>query len=452
MAKRIPRRDFLKLGLAATGGAVASRLVTFDPFADHQQAAVSPSSPASTTLKTPRTSREPNSTPDSTTPQTSTTIAAKAASDPATRVLVLIELQGGNDGLNTLVPIKDSAYRSLRSKVSLPDNKLLTFTDEYSLHPSLARISKRDLAVVAGVGVANPDGSHFEMMRRWWTGDINGSANPTTGFLGRIADTIGSKDAPAVALGLGQGASTTLESAWAPTLRLGNIDAAQLFRENRDDGMLTTFQNGFRKLSENSGDAALARAMVQTGMGQALGAARLLGGPEPTPTDKTDVPDTGLGNSLRAVLPLVRQPELGLRIIHLTHDGFDTHENALDQQAQRFEELDAAIDGFFAALDREGLSDRVLVATTSEFGRRAKDNDSNGLDHGAASVALLVGPVNRGVYGEYPSLSKLDDDDNLKATVSMGAYYATLASWFGVDRTDVLGTGVDAPLDKVFKA
>jgi uncharacterized protein (DUF1501 family) len=450
MPKRIPRRDFIKLGLAATGGAVASRLVSFDPFTDHGAA-----SPPSI-----QTSGRPNASPatrpaisvgGSSAPQTSTTLLAKSPSDPATRVLVMIEFQGGNDGLNTLVPIKDPAYRSLRSKVSLPDDKLLRFTDEFSLHPSLARVAKRDLAVVAGVGVANPDGSHFEMMRRWWTGDLNGKTNPTTGFLGRIADTIGSKDSPAVALGLGQGASTTLTSAWAPTLRLGGIDAAQLFRENSDDRMLTTFQNGFRHLSENATDVAPARALVQSGMGQALGAARLLGGPETTATDKTDLPDTGLGNSLRAVLPLVRQPQLGLRIVHLSHDGFDTHENALDQQADRLDEFDAAVDGFFAALDRDGLSDRVLVATTSEFGRRAKDNDSNGLDHGAASVALLVGPVNRGVFGEYPSLTQLDDEDNLKATVSMGAYYATLASWFGVDRNDVLGSGVDAPLDKVFK-
>jgi uncharacterized protein (DUF1501 family) len=450
MPKRIPRRDFIKLGLAATGGAVASRLVSFDPFADHN--AATPEAARPTTRGTRPAGSQPSTpTTAASGPLATTTVLARQPSDPTTRVLVVIELQGGNDGLNTVVPIKDSTYRSLRSKVSLPDDKLLPFTDEFALHPSLARIAKRDLAVVAGVGVANPDGSHFEMMRRWWTGDITGTANPNTGFLGRIADIIGSKDSPAVGLALGQGSSTMLTSAWAPTLALGDIGAAQLFRENREDDMLTKFQNSFRLLSETKDDASAVRAMVQNGMSQSLNSARLLGGPEPAETDKTDLPDTKLGNSLRDVLPLVRQSQLGLRIVHLGHDGFDTHENALDQQANRLTEFDAAVDGFFAALDREGLSDRVLVATTSEFGRRAKDNGSNGLDHGAASVAMLVGPVNRGVFGEYPSLTKLDDDDNLKATVSMGAYYATLASWFAVDRTDVLGTGVDAPFDKLFK-
>lgn len=427
----INRRDFLRFGAAASGGAAAAHFVPelLSPEAS------SPNSNAKT-LERSAPTRQSSATPDT------TAASKKTTSDGGQRTLVVIELAGGNDGLNTVIPItgaQGSAYRQLRTHVAIPEKDLVAFTDDFALHPSLKRLATRGIAVVGGVGVANPDGSHFEMQRRWATADLDGKSNPGTGFLGRLSDTIGDKDAPAIALGLGSGSSPTLNSAWAPTVNLASIGSAELFRPNRDDAMLTAFQNGFRRLANTAATPSEAgvRGAVGAGMLQALRTAGLV-------TADQDSGDEGivqsdLGRSLASAFRLLRQPSLGLRIVTVTLDGFDTHSGMLDQHAQRLNELDEAVDGFLNAVERAGMADRVLVATTSEFGRRAKDNGSNGLDHGAASIAMLAGPVRKGMHGEYSSLSSLDSEDNLKANVDMGDYFATLASWFDVDPTEVVG-------------
>ena len=425
------RRDFIRLGAAASGGAAA---VHFLPQIVGSSESASP---------IPRGATNPSpSTEGATSPSPS---AAKKTSvadvKGGERILVVIELAGGNDGINTVVPItgtQAAAYRRIRTHVALPEKDLVSFTKDFALHPSLKRLAARGLAVVGGVGVANPDGSHFEMQRRWATGDLDGKSNPSTGFFGRLADTIGNKDAPAIALGLGSGSSPALLSAWAPTVSLASLGSAELFRPNREDAMLTAFQDGFRRLASTAArpKAIGGRASVGNGMLQALRTAGLV------TADHEDsdegIPQSDLGRSLASAFRLIRQPSLGLRIVHVTHDGFDTHSDMLDQHAQRLNEFDEAVDAFLAAVDRAGMSDRVLVATTSEFGRRAKDNGSNGLDHGAASVALLAGAVRKGMHGEYSSLSSLDDGDNLKAKVPLGDYLATLGTWFKVDPGEIV--------------
>ena len=427
----INRRDFLRLGAAASGGAAAAHFVP-DLLSSE---ASSPNSDAKA-LERNAPPRDSSATPD-----TKAAATNMAKSDGGQRTLVVIELAGGNDGLNTVIPItgqQGSAYRRLRTHVAIPEKDLVPFTDDFALHPSLKRLAARGVAVIGGVGVANPDGSHFEMQRRWATADLDGKSNPTTGFLGRLSDTIGDKDAPAIALGLGSGSSPTLNSAWAPTVNLASLGSAELFRPNRDDAMLTAFQNGFRRLANTAAapSEASIRGAVGAGMLQALRTAGLV-------TADQDSGDEGivqsdLGRSLASAFRLLRQPSLGLRIVTVTLDGFDTHSGMLDQHAQRLNELDEAVDSFLNAVERAGMGDRVLVATTSEFGRRAKDNGSNGLDHGAASIAMLAGSVRKGMHGEYSSLSALDSDDNLKANVDMGDYLATLASWFEVDPHEVV--------------
>ena len=424
------RRDFIRLGAAASGGAAA---VHFLPQIVGSSESASPTPPA--------TSNPPPSE-GATSPSSSMAKESSAAIEKSgDRILVVIELAGGNDGINTVVPItgtQAAAYRRLRTHVALPEKDLVSFTKDFALHPSLKRLAARGLAVVGGVGVANPDGSHFEMQRRWATGDLDGKSNPTTGFFGRLADTIGHQDAPAIALGLGNGSSPALLSAWAPTVSLASLGSAELFRPNREDAMLTAFQDGFRRLASTAAPpkAIGGRASVGNGMLQALRTAGLV------TADHEDsdegIPQSDLGRSLASAFRLIRQPSLGLRIIHVTHDGFDTHSGMLDQHAQRLNEFDEAVDGFLAAVHRAGMSDRVLVATTSEFGRRAKDNGSNGLDHGAASVALLAGAVHKGMHGDYSSLNSLDDGDNLKATVPLGDYLATLGAWFKVDPGEIV--------------
>ncbi len=438
----INRREFIKFGAVGVGGAAAARVVPSLLDGDNNnRSATGPKAVSSTSTATTPSTAVAAEQPK--------TVARSAKKNGGQRVLVIVDLAGGNDGLNTVVPINDPAYRSLRTTVALDPKDLHSLGKDYGAHPSLERLTKRGLAVVAGVGVTNPEGSHFEMARRWAMADLDGHGAPTTGFFGRLADVVGSKDAPAVALGLGSGYSPALVSAWAPSINLRSLQSAEMFRPNRDDANLTAFQTAYRRMAStaSSPGASGPRADATTGMVQALRTAGLVGAGD----DGDDgLPGTDLGRSLASALRLIRQPSLGLRIIHITHDGFDTHSSAIDQHAQRLSEFDEAVDAFLGAADASGFADRVLVATTSEFGRRAKDNGSNGLDHGAASVALLAGPVNAGVHGEYASLTKLDDDDNLVAKVSMGDYFATLSSWLGVSPDDVLGKG-RAPVSGVLR-
>ena len=440
----INRREFIKFGAVGAGGAAAARFVPSLLDGDGE------GGPLSGPGAKPTSSTSTETTPSTAISTESAKTVARAAKKSASeRVLVIVDLAGGNDGLNTVVPINDPAYRSLRTTVALDEKELHSLGKEFGAHPSLERLSKRGLAVIAGVGVSNPEGSHFEMARRWAMADLDGHGAPTTGFFGRLADVVGSRDAPAVALGLGSGYSPALVSAWAPSINLRSLESAQMFRPNRDDVNLTAFQTAYRRMAStaSSPGANGPRAAAAIGMVQALRTAGLVSQDDET---NDGLPGTDLGRSLGSALRLIRQPSLGLRIIHITHDGFDTHSSAIDQHGQRLSEFDEAVDAFLGAAESSGLGGRVLVATTSEFGRRAKDNGSNGLDHGAASVALLAGPVNAGVHGEYSSLTKLDTDDNLIAKVPLGDYFATLSTWLGVSPGDVLGNG-HSPVSGVFQ-
>jgi uncharacterized protein (DUF1501 family) len=129
----------------------------------------------------------------------------------------------------------------------------------------------------------------------------------------------------------------------------------------------------------------------------------------------------------------------GVRIVHVPAGGdFDTHEAHLDRHHALLDDLDAGLDAFLADLHRRGIDDRVLVMTTSEFGRRARDNGSDGLDHGAASTMLLAGAVSSGLFGEAPSLTRLDEDDNLVATAGLDSYFGTIAErWLGVPASEL---------------
>jgi uncharacterized protein (DUF1501 family) len=155
-------------------------------------------------------------------------------------------------------------------------------------------------------------------------------------------------------------------------------------------------------------------------------------------------PDTTLGAQLAAAVRLIRAGA-GIRVVHVPFGGdFDTHEDHRSRHNNLMTELDGALDAFLQELGGLGLTQNVLVATTSEFGRRANQND-NGLDHGTATVGLLAGAIHPGVYGQHPNWTSLDTNDNLKCTVTMGDYYATLAQWMGVNHGDVLA-GTTTPL------
>jgi uncharacterized protein (DUF1501 family) len=291
--------------------------------------------------------------------------------------------------------------------------------------------------VVAGVGIARPDLSHFEMLQRWWTGDPDGKARPSTGFLGRLCDVIGDPGAPAVGVSLGLGSTQALACERVTTLSVDSGSEGLLPSPGDDDALARAWIAAQRAMAHpDRGDSALA-ATTRSSSATAL---RFSDAIANLPPSAEGYPDSDLGVQLRLAARLLADDNLGLRVVHIPMgNDFDTHSDHLTRYEAIMTEFDQAVDALRVDLEHRGIDDRVLIATFSEFGRRVPDNGSSGLDHGAASTALLMGPTNPGVFGEQPSLANLDPDDNLKATVNMTEFYATIAEgWFGVPANQVL--------------
>lgn len=361
----------------------------------------------------------------------------KVPAAKARRRLVVVEMSGGNDGMSTLVPHAMAGYGDLRSRTLVPDDDLVSMADGMGLHKNLAGLKDKGLAVVQGVGTQQPDGSHFAMMARWWRGDASGTNGLATGFLGRLCDQLADPAARVVGLSFGSGNHPAMQAAKASTLALPGAGAAgYLSGANPDDKRARAFQDAFAQMGAVVRPDALGHA--RRGMRDAVGVAQMLAGLEEE-KEPAEYPGSHLGQSLRLTARLFAADPL-VRVVHVPMGAdFDTHQNHPGRHPGLLAELNDAVVAFLSDLEGRDLADEVLVATTSEFGRTARDNGSNGLDHGTASVALLAGPVNAGLYGEHPSLTSLDADDQLVATVGFDQYYATLAeSWFGIPASEVL--------------
>jgi uncharacterized protein (DUF1501 family) len=355
------------------------------------------------------------------------------------RVLVVIELQGGNDGFSMLVPTGDARFRSLRDRAWLDPKVLTRVDDRYSIAQGLAPIASR-LSFVEGVGVPNPDLSHTAMMTRWWQGDAEGRTGDYTGFLGRLSDVLGGASGnPMTGIGLGGGTTPSLISNKPTTVALPALWTLGELVKDQDTRMRPTL----RALS-NGGSSS---AGLDSVSGSLLDAARVgirggidliepLGG---LAAKSTSYPDTALAASLSMARQLISL-DVGARVLHIAWGAFDTHTGHQYSHPDQMRTLGAALAAFHADLSKYGLANRVMVATTSEFGRRPQAN-AGGTDHGTASTMLLMGPQKAGRHGQAPDFTKLDKSGNVAATVSMADYFASLASWLGVPADAVLSSG-----------
>jgi uncharacterized protein (DUF1501 family) len=452
MSEHFSRRDMLKWMSAGAGAAaVSGGFLLVGRGADSGGQVAAPSNKRPSSKVSADSDSEPQTT-DPSTPESAPPDAGEPPTAPApdqsSRVLVVLELNGGNDGLSMFVPHGMGSYYDMRKATALAQEDVLDLDGELGLHPRLAKLHQRGLAVVEGVGSYQPDGSHFAMSDRWWSGDANGSGGYDTGMWGRLADVIGDGSAPAVAVSIGAGTHPALLSRKAGTLSLPNPDAAgYLAGAGEDDPLRRAFQRAITSYGAGPLENALGRARYSQNLASSfagrlvdLGSSDADGDGEPD--NGVAYPGSELGNSLNFASRLITSGQ-GVRIIHLTMGGYDTHENHPDSYAALMDELDAALDAFMRDLESRGVADRVLTMTTSEFGRRAADNGSSGLDHGTASSVALMGPINHGRFGQHPSLTDLEDD-NLKATVGFDQYYATVAEgWFGVPSTELFTSPVE---------
>jgi uncharacterized protein (DUF1501 family) len=365
--------------------------------------------------------------------------AAKA--DRTDRALVVVELAGGNDGLNTVIPFEDDLYHKARPALHVAGEQVQKLTDQIGLHPSMeaaARLFKDGrLCVVQGVGYPEPDRSHFRSMEIWQTGST-GKRAPSTGWLGRALDAgykEGDESIPALALTDSLPQALTADRLSVPVVRqIENFGTGVGDTPDADPPRARLLRKLSTGPTVKGEPIPFLRAQAETAYRTA---AKLR---EAAAKYQSDVDYPGdLGAQLRRAAQVIAA-NLGVRVLWVSQGGYDTHSRQAPAHQALLGELSGALAAFQKDLDKQKLTDRVLVMTFSEFGRRVDENASQGTDHGAASCLFLCGAkVKGGLAGTYPSLARLGEGD-LVHTVDFRAVYATvLEKWLGCDAEKVLG-------------
>jgi uncharacterized protein (DUF1501 family) len=379
---------------------------------------------------------------------------ARAADDAAKadrndRVLVVVELAGGNDGLNTVIPFEDDRYHKARPTLHVVKEQVQRLTEHVGLHPSMeaaAQLFKEGkLAVVQGVGYPQPDRSHFRSMEIWHTAST-AARPPSTGWLGRVLDTSykeGDDDALAgVALTDGLPQALTAEKLTVPAVRqIENFNTGVADTPDADPPRARLLRQMSTGPTVKGEPIPYLRRQAETAYRTA---AKLR---DAAANYQTDVEYPGdLGAQLRRAAQVIAA-NLGVRLLWVSQGGYDTHSKQAPAHQALLGELSGALAAFQKDMEKHKAAERVLVLTLSEFGRRVDENASQGTDHGAASCLFLCGSkVRGGLAGTYPSLEKLGEGD-LIHTVDFRAVYATiLEKWLGCEAAKLLG-GQFAPLD-----
>ncbi len=344
------------------------------------------------------------------------------------RVLVIVNLEGGNDGPSTVVPASSAAYYNARPNLAIAEGDVLSLNDRIGLNPNLSKLHKRGVTVVEGVGPTEGDLSHFAMADRWAMGDVNGSANFRTGFGGRLTDTL-YQNSPLTGVSMAS-SSPFLNGQLASGLALSGPGDLNFLRPADWDELLA-----FQEALGSFGQGLVPEAYeLLLDLGQRLASVE----EQEIDWDHPIIQEGGdLGRQLWGASDII-SADLGARVIYTELSGFDTHEDHGSQHDELLNQLDAAIDGFLDLAEEAGFADRVVVATTSEFGRRLRENDG-GLDHGSASTMLVAGAIEPQVLGVPSDLDDLDEDGNLRVTVGFDRYLGSLAQeWLGIEAGSVL--------------
>jgi len=365
--------------------------------------------------------------------------AAESASGKDT-ILVVVQLTGGNDGLNTVVPYNHDEYRKARPKLAIPAKDVLKINDAIGLHPSARGLSDLldggKLAIVQGVGYASPNRSHFESMDIWHTCLRKGNPR-TTGWLGRFLDTSHQSadvDAPAIHVGFEK---QPLALA-AENVHASSFGSPESFR--LQDGGSRQFRDAVRALTngeQQPSDPLL--GFLQSSTTSALTTSERIAEVLRDYQTPVTYPDSDFATRLKTVAQLI-DAGLKTRIYYVELDGFDTHSQQAAAHAALLQQFSGAVRAFIEDIEHHGHGDRTLVMSFSEFGRRVAENASEGTDHGAAAPMFLAGSrVRVGLAGDHPSFDDLEDGD-LKFHTDFRQVYATvLQHWLGWPSTTILG-------------
>ena len=361
--------------------------------------------------------------------------AAQASATGGDKTLVVIQLTGGNDGLNTLIPYSNGAYYAARPNIAIAKKDVLTLNADLGMHPSLRALSKfwdaGQLGWLENIGYPNPNRSHFASMAIWHTADPSQAASD--GWIGRIAETIGD---PFCASNIGNATPLALQ---AKDFSLPSISSVDGFQVKLPDGlhdpftaMLNTPRAGEAEyLQKATKQMLLNTARVQKNLSKYRSGAKY--------------PDSKFAASLQDIARLIAGGN-GQRVLYTSLGSFDTHAGQRAEQDDLLTQLAEGLAAFQADLEVQGLSDKVVVMGFSEFGRRVAENDSAGTDHGQGSVMFVLGKgVKGGIHGDSPDLESLADGDIRYKQDFRGVYAQALDSWLKLDSKEILGGKFDGP-------
>jgi uncharacterized protein (DUF1501 family) len=350
------------------------------------------------------------------------------------RVLIVIQLDGGNDGINTVVPFADAGYAKHRKVLRLSSDRLIKVNDRVGLHPALADAGKLleagQLAIVQGVSYPNPSRSHFRSMAIWHSARLDPEEHGGLGWLGRALDQ-GAQDGATAALLVGSG---------PPPVAIRGRRCVASAIEKPEDFVVASGVDPRKAISEHEPADDLTAFVRRSLLDAYTTADRLTDLARAKETDAR-YPASNLGNRLQLIARLLKVG-FGTRVYYTLEPGYDTHIAQSSTHSQLLFELAGALKAFFDDLAASGLAERVTVLIFSEFGRTVAENSSGGTDHGTAGPVFLAGPgVKAGLVGNTPSLMDLDPTHgDLKVGIDFRQVYASvLEDWLGLKAQAALG-------------
>ena len=384
-----------------------------------------------------------------------TTASKNGTKDP---VLVVLQLSGGNDFMNTVVPYSDPLYYDFRKTVGIPEEDLLHIDNRYGLHPALSTFKEMydqgNLAIIAGVGYPDPDRSHFRSMDIWHT------AEPTApipeGWLGRVIRELDpNKQNVCTGVSFGQGLPRAMYLSGVPAISIRDLESYGLLTKMpgaRQRRAINVFTRMYAP--EEFDEASMVLGHIgQTGVDALTGVDML----KPVPAQYSSNVEYGsdqLSQSLRGIAQ-VHTANLGTRVFYAELGGFDTHGAQMGTQTDLLGHVSTAVSDFFDDLREHDAAEEVVMLVFTEFGRRVRDN-GNGTDHGSGGGAFLIGDrVNGGIYAEYPSLDPADQlSGDLRYNNDFRSIYSTiLDDWYGIQPEPIVNgsferySGMISPLN-----
>jgi len=392
-------------------------------------------------------------------------IAADSAIQTATgkndSILVVLQLAGGNDGMNTVIPYADDAYYQARPVIGIAKNTVLPLNDYVGLNPKLVGLKglfdQGHLSILQGVGYPNPNRSHFRSTEIWQTGS-DANVNEPYGWLGRYFDSCCKGADPTVGVAIGNQVPQSFAAADPTGVSFSNPQqyrwvngdpgggSADVYREmnepEMDPAMLDANDGG--SVDSIPGAPPVSRRestlefLQRTALDAQMSSDKIIAIAKKYPAS-VSYPRTALGDSLSLVGRMIAGG-LATRVYYVSQGGYDTHTNEIPTHTRLMGELNDALVAFAQDMQVQGNFGRVMLMTFSEFGRRVQQNASNGTDHGAAAPMFVMGGnMKAGLLGQYPSLSTLNAGD-LAYNVDFRSVYATiLDKWLRAPSKDVLG-------------